>query len=169
MQIVLKRRSREQETKPRFERPNCFGKGRGLVFKAMGLVNDEVGPCEFVEDVAIEVAHFVSGDADIPRSFFVALSRLKYIGGDVKAFILGSVEFDRGELRSPAGEFVHPVGEGGFGYDDEVGSGVALEFAHIDEDGDGLHCLRSMNDELSFQDDLMMILLERPSCSVVAL
>ena len=48
------------------------------------------------------------------------------------------MELDGAERWAPSGELVHPVGQGGFGNNDEVGALNIQELELVGEDGDGL-------------------------------
>ncbi len=66
-----------------------------FVLESMGLIDDEITPCEFVEHIAVEIANFVSSNAYVPLAKLIPLPGLQYVCGNVEALILVSMELNR--------------------------------------------------------------------------
>ena len=77
----------------------------------MGLVDDEIRPCEFVEYIAVEIANFVSRDAYIPLAKLIPLPRLQDVRSDVETLVLVSMELDHIQFGRPALKLIHPIAQ----------------------------------------------------------
>jgi len=88
MKIILKWSAREEQAISGLKSANVPGEQRRFIFEAVSLINDEVVPRKLVEDIAVVIAHFVSGYADVPLAIFVFLSRTQHIIGDTISILL---------------------------------------------------------------------------------
>ena len=162
MQIVLQGSTRQEETEGRVEASYCFAEHGGLVLETVGLINDQVAPGELLERPSLGVAYLVGGDADVPLPRVVGIivlflaglgvARLlvrpsAVVGGGLVGeklllhglpILLGTVELDDAESRTPPLELVHPVGQGGLGNNDQMRTLDVEVLVLVGQDGDAL-------------------------------
>lgn len=67
MEVVLERRSGDEEPRTRVEDANDLTEHRVDVLDAMGLVDDDVLPSELLERALLAKAELVRGDEDVER------------------------------------------------------------------------------------------------------
>ena len=141
VQIILQGSSGQEQTVPCLEGSDGTGEGRGFVLEAMCFINNEVGPGELVEDVAVHVAHLIGRHYNVPGAVLVTLAGAQDVAGHRLSFVLGTMESHRRQLGGPALQLGHPVAQCRLGNDDEMWAHIVLEFVHVDQDRYGLECL----------------------------
>eukprot|EP00968_Pinguiococcus_pyrenoidosus_P021741 scaffold2908_cov257-Pinguiococcus_pyrenoidosus.AAC.2 len=140
MEVVLQRRSREQQAMLGLHFADGHAELTGLVLQPMRLVDDHVAPGELGEGSPLPIGDLVGRDHDIPLSI-VAVVGLQNILDEVLALFSGAVEADHAKRRTPPRELVHPVAEGGLGDQDDVRASDVLVLHHVAQDADRLQRL----------------------------
>jgi hypothetical protein len=144
----------------RMKGTDSLAKHTRFILQSMRFVNDQILPRKLLQHLAFGIAYFVRGDTDIPRPGRTGIvispfSRILdatfrattivcgcFIGKVLLlhglAFILGAMESNDSQRRTPSGQFVHPIGQCRFRDTYQVGALNFHKLVLVGHDGDGL-------------------------------
>lgn len=128
VEVVLQWGSGDEETITGVEDTDNLSKGGLLVLDAVGFVNDDVFPGEFLKMGLFAQDHLVGGDHNV-----------EVLGEDTLinefgALFFGALEDENVDAGGPVLEFALPVVEGGFGDGDEVRTRDTGNVAEVSEE-----------------------------------
>mmetsp|Transcript_8845 Transcript_8845/g.30409 ORF Transcript_8845/g.30409 Transcript_8845/m.30409 type:complete len:769 (-) Transcript_8845:151-2457(-) len=132
VQVVLQRRTGDQQSVVRVEHPDDPAQQRVLVLDPVRLVDDDVPPVELLQVALLLDDHLVRSHADVELSWRDELLLL------LVPLLLVAVELPGADHRAPPLELIHPVVQRGLGDDHKVWAGDSPELVQVAQERDRL-------------------------------
>mmetsp|Transcript_4442 Transcript_4442/g.6492 ORF Transcript_4442/g.6492 Transcript_4442/m.6492 type:complete len:317 (+) Transcript_4442:2348-3298(+) len=141
MQIILKRCTRDQDSKLSLHHTHHFAEGGMLVFDTVRLVDNEVLPGDLGQGSPLAQDALVGSDQDIKPWLFGSWIERQILVDEFVALGLGPAHLTSLYARTPLFDFAHPVPHHALGDYDDVRASDPPALPQVGQQRDGLQRL----------------------------